>query len=127
MKIITQIYIFIILLLTSVSVHADTHVEMQPGVFIPKMVVCFEDGSGLISNMHDNYGEKIISISQAQMRGADGGISNTQIIYMRNSASKTYTIIEINKVGVGCVLASGNNSEVLNMEQQKPKVPELKL
>jgi len=127
MKLITQIYIFIIILLTSVSVHADTHVEMQPGVFIPKMVVCFEDGNGLISNMHDKFGENIFSISQSQIRESDGDISKTQIIYMRNSVSKTYTVVEINRAGMGCVIASGEHSEVINIEPQKPKVPESKI
>jgi hypothetical protein len=134
MKLIIQTYIFIISFLIPMSTYAFTNSD-NASDHIPKLdafaevrtTMCVADGRQLVSNLFGNYGETIFALSGGTAINLKGEPTKIQLVYLRNAITKSFTILEIHPTGKGCITAAGENFEFLDMEIQKPKVPESKI
>jgi hypothetical protein len=127
MKIIIQIYIFIIAFLAPISTYASEHNAKLDAFVEMRSVMCVVNGSQLMSNLYENYGETVFALSDGTSVDIKGRGVTVQLIYLRNAITKSYTIIEIYPSAKGCIIAAGGNFDFLNMVDQKPKVPESKI
>jgi hypothetical protein len=128
MKLIIKIYIFIISFLVPMcAVYASEHKPEIEAFAELRSTMCAADGRSLVTNLHVNYGERVFALSAGTSVGIGGIASGVQLIYLRNPETKTFTVLEFHASGKGCIVAGGHNFEFVDMELQKPKVPESKI
>ena len=128
MKHIIKIYIFIISFLVPMcSVYASEHNPKLDAFAEVRSTMCVADGRQLVSNLYENYGETVFALSTGTSVDLKGQGVIVQLVYLRNAMTKSFTILEFYATGKGCVVTAGENFEFVDMEIQKPKVPESKI
>jgi hypothetical protein len=125
MKIIIQIYISIIIFLAPISTYAAEHNNEIEIFTVQKPIMCVESGSLLMSDLLSRYGENVFALGVGNILDMRGMRGIAQIIYLLNTETKSFTIIEFHSTGKACILSSGENFELVDMP--KPEVPESKI
>tara|TARA_B110000503_G_C7046949_1_gene370617 strand:- start:104 stop:496 length:393 start_codon:yes stop_codon:yes gene_type:complete len=125
MKIIIQIYIFIIAFLIPISTYASEHNNEIENFIAQKPIMCVENGSLLMSYIHSKYGENVFALGVGNILDMRGVRGIVQIIYMLNIETKSFTILEFHPSGRACIISSGENFEFV--DKPKPEVPGSKI
>jgi len=125
MKIIIQIYIFIIAFLAPISTYASEHNNEIEVFTVQKPIMCVESGSLLMSDLLSKYGENVFALGVGNILNMRGMRGIAQIIYLLNIETKSFTILEFHPSGKACILSSGENFELVDMPE--PEVPKSKI